>query len=309
MGKRTGRHRLGRLGHFAPRFWLSWLVVGFTWLLAQLPDRLQRWLTRGLARVAVTTNSSRIRTIRRNLELCFPELDAAQREKLVAENMYSTLLMIFDLVNLIWDTNKANLAKCQLVGEHHLRAALSADKPLLIISGHATAFILAFVKLSEITPYSIVYRRMDNPVLEAQLYQRAAKKYPIETIHRKEITHMLKQLSANGLVVIVPDQDFGPKRSAFVPFFGIATATLTAIPQYAQRADANVMMLYSHRQPDGGYVAELWPVLENYPSGDDLADTTLWSDWLEQQIRNHPADYMWLHKRFKTRPEGEQKLY
>lgn len=309
MGKRTKRNKTGRLGYYAPRFWPSWLAVGATWLLAKLPNRFQHSLTGGLTWLAVKTRSSRAKTIRRNIDLCFPELSPKERDSLLDKNMYSTILMLFDLVNMIWNPKPGIQNRGRIIGEQHFRAALAAEKPLIIVSGHATSFLLGLAKLSEVTGYFALYRRMDDPVMEQQLYQRAMKKYPIKAIHRKEIRHMLSKLADKGTVAILPDQDFGPKRSTFIPFFGIETATVTVVPQYAKHANANVLLVSNYREANGHYVVEVEPVLDNYPSGDDVADTLLWNDWLERKIREHPEDYFWLHKRFKTRPEGEKKLY
>ena len=149
---------------------------------------------------------------------------------------------------------------------------------------------------------------MDNPVLEQQLYQRGARKFPMVPIHRKEIRRMLRELGDSGVVAILPDQDFGLDRGVFVPFFGIETATITAIPQYAAQSGARVLLFSSWREGDG-VVVRFEPVLEHYPSGDVSADTRLWSDWLEAQVRLHPADYFWLHKRFKTHPPDAPDRY
>ncbi len=309
MGKRTDRNKIGRLGHYAPRFWFSWLAVGVTWLLAKLPSRIQHSLSKGLSNLVIKTRSSRAKTIRRNIELCFPDLEPVALETLLNENIYSTVLMLFDLVNMIWNSKSSVQNRGRIIGEQHFHAALAADKPLIIVSGHTTSFLLGLAKLSEITGYSALYRRMDDPVMEQQLYQRAMNKYPIQAIHRKEVRHMLNKLTDKGIVAILPDQDFGPKRSTFIPFFGIQTATVTAVPQYAKHANANVLFVSNYREADGRYVVQVDPILDNYPSGDDVADTLRWSDWLESKIREHPENYFWLHKRFKTRPAGEKRLY
>jgi len=308
MGKRQRSSRVhGSL--YAPRFWPSWLAVGFTWLLAKLPGGWQRGLSRGLARLLIKTRSSRAKTIRRNIELCFPDLSTQQQGQLTEDNLVSTILMFFDLLDLVWGSQTSIIERGELRGEEHLRKAIDSGKPLIILAGHFNAFVLGFARLAQLLPYHIVYRRMDNPVLEAQLYQRATKKYPITPIHRKDITHMLSQLKKKGVVVIVPDQDFGKRRSVFIPFFGIQTATITAIPQYAEIASANVLTFNTYRKEGGRYRVDIEPVLEDFPSGDDVADTQRWSDWLEQSVRHQPEDYFWLHKRFKTRPEGEKEIY
>ena len=308
MGK-SKDHKNNWLGLYAPRFWLSWLVVGLSWLLAKLPASGQDILAKSLTTLALKIGKSRIKTIRQNIELCFPELSPPEYQELVKKNLYSTILTLFDLLDIVWNSRESILSRGRIIGEKHLQEALAADKPLLIISGHTTSFISALVMLSAITPYAALYRRMDNPVLQAQLYERAMKKFPIEAIHRKEVTYMLQKLASKSVIVVLPDQDFGRKRSVFIPFFGIDTATITAIPQYARSGDANVLFLFNHREPNRRHVIEIEPMLENYPSGDDIADTILWSDWLEKKIREHPENYFWLHRRFKTRPEGEPKLY
>ncbi|MBQ0720088.1 MAG: lysophospholipid acyltransferase family protein [Gammaproteobacteria bacterium] len=308
MGKRNLSGRVhGSL--YAPRFWPSWLVVGLSWMLAKLPGGLQRSLSRGLARLLMKVSSARSSTIRRNIELCFPELSKQEQLALAEKNLASTILLLFDLLDFIWNPPANLLERGNISGEENLRKALDSGKPLIILAGHVNGFVLGFAQLTQLLPYHIVYRRMDNPVLEAQLYQRAARKYPITPIHRKEIPEMLSQLKKQGVVVIVPDQDFGKRRSVFIPFFGIQTSTITAIPQYAAIAGANVLTLNIARREGGRCDIEIEPMLENFPSGDDVADTQRWSDWLEASIRKQPEDYFWLHKRFKTRPEGEKKIY
>lgn len=308
MGRRKLSERT--TPQWAPRYWPSWMIVGITWLLAQIPRAGQRALCRGISNLLFKIGSSRIKTIRRNIELCFPELSKQEQLKLATSNFSATLLTLFDLLNVVWHTADKTLGHTEVRGLENLKKALAGDKPLLLVSGHFTSFINGIFKISEFTPINVVYRRMDNPVLENQLYQRAARKYPITPIHRKEIKHMLETLGNQGAVVIVPDQDFGPKRSSFIPFFGIPTATITAIPQYAQETGAAVLIfeIYPADEP-GKCILEISPALDNFPSGDDLADTQRWSDWLEGAIRKRPDNYFWLHKRFKTRPPGEKNLY
>lgn len=293
---------------FAPRYWPSWLLVGLTWLLARLPSVTQHRIAGWLAERLAGSGTSRIAVIRRNLELCFPELAPAPRRQLCRDQLRSVLLLAFELLNLIWSPRHKLLGKVEIRGREHLDAALALGEPLLLVTGHFTTFITSLAALSEIAPFQAVYRRMDNPVLEDQLYQRGARKYPITTIHRKEIRRMLRELGSRGVVAILPDQDFGLDRGVFVPFFGIPTATITAIPQYAAQAGARVLLFSSWREGDG-VVVDIEPLLENYPSGDDIADTRRWSDWLEARARAHPADYFWLHKRFKTHPPGEPDRY
>ena len=293
---------------FAPKYWPSWLAVGVTWLLGKLPLRTQRSLASWLANRLADSGNSRIAVVRRNLELCFPELSEPARRQLARDHLHSVLLQAFELMNLIWGSRDKLLGNSRIEGREHLDHALAAGGPLLLVSGHFTSFVVALPLLSEIVPFHLLYRRMDNPVLEQQLYQRGARKFPLTPIHRKDVRQMLRELGDSGVVALLPDQDFGLNRGVFVPFFGIATATITAIPQYAAQSGARMLLFSSWREGDS-VVVKLEPVLDNYPSGDDSADTHRWSDWLETQIRHHPADYFWLHKRFKTHPPDAPDRY
>jgi len=308
MGKRR-RSKRAQGSLYAPRYWLSWLIVALMWLLSKLPGSWQRKLARGLAHLLMKTRPSRIKTICRNIELCFPELSSQQQLELAERNLTSTILLIFDFLDAIWASPESIYERGEIIGEAHFRQALDSGKPLILLSGHSTVFPLGFVRLAQIHPFYTVYRPMNNPVLETQFYQQAIKNHSITSISRNKIPRILKRLKNQGVVSIVPDQDFGKRSAIFIPFFGIQTATITAIPKYAAFADANVLPYSTYREKNGRYRIEFEPVLDNYPSGDDVADTQRWSDWLEQSIRKQPEDYFWLHKRFKTRPEGEKKIY
>jgi len=298
-----------KFSYLHPKYWLTWLVIGISWLLASLPRSWQYGLSNWLANRFASKEGRRINTIRRNIDACFPEKSDQDRRQLIRGNLKSSVLMLFDLLNMIWREPKDMTSTVRIVGLEHLEQVLAANEPLLLVTGHFTPLFQLIAKLTLISPFSAVYRRMDNPVMEANLYKRGAEKYPITLLHRKDIRNMLVKLADNNTVFIVPDQDFGVKQGAFVSFFGIPTATITNIPKYARKANAKVMLLSAYREGKNGSVIEIEPLLENYPTEDDVADTQRWSSWLEEKIRQHPEDYLWMHKRFKTRPEGENSFY
>ena len=307
MGKRNLSSRThGPL--YKPRYWLAWLVVAFLWLLGQIPVRFRSRISSSLARRLINSKSRRTRTIRRNISLCFPDLSEQDQSKLAEQNLAATLACFFDFLDLVWKPAGYFNDQCDVIGEEHLHRAIASGKPLLIVTGHFLSLVPSVIKLASLIPFNVVYRRMDNPVLQSQLFGRVIKKNNITAIHRKEIPHMLKTLKDQGVVLILPDQDFGTKRSTFVPFFGVSTATITSIPQYATATGANVLVFRSTRSGERSRM-EIEPVLENFPSGDDQVDTQRWSDWLEDSIQQQPEDYLWLHKRFKTHPSGEAKRY
>ncbi len=294
--------------YLLPKHWPSWLMIALSWVLARMPLSWQQASTKWLTAQLAKTNIGRVRTIRANIDLCFPEASPEYKQELINTNLQASIQVLFDVVNVVWQRKDMVLKQGRILGEEHLQAALASGKPTLLVSAHFTSFVLAIAKLTELTPSHVVYRRLDSPVLESHLVQRVRDNYPLTLIHRKDIRDMLVELGSGGTVIIVPDQDFGLKRGTFIPFFGISTATITTIPQYAQQTGAQVLLYSVYRENDE-YVVSIDPVLENYPSGDDVTDTQLWSDWLEAKIRLHPEQYFWMHKRFKTRPAGEPNPY
>ncbi|MEO5702907.1 MAG: lipid A biosynthesis lauroyl acyltransferase, partial [Gammaproteobacteria bacterium] len=148
-----------------------------------------------------------------------------------------------------------------------------------------------------------------NPLFEA-LMQRARAGYAERAIPRGDMHAMVRALKDNLPVWFAPDQDFGHKHSIFVPFFGVAAATLTATARLAKLSGARVVPFFAQRMKDGnGYRLVLHPALGNFPSGNIEADTLRINQIIEAEIRRHPEDYLWVHRRFKTRPAGSPRPY
>ncbi len=294
----------------APKYWPIWLFILIARSLAILPISWQVQLNKGLASFLGKVAKSRTKTIAKNIALAFPEKSQADRELLAKQNLKHSTMMLFDLINLIWK-NPETLQKYRFIqGEEHLKSATESGQPVLLVAGHMTSFMATLAHLSNIVPMHAVYRRWDNPVLQKRVVGAAQKRIALSLIHKNEITHMLRKLGRGANVFILPDQDFGTRRSVFIPFMGIQTATLTNIPDYATKTKAKVLLVNSHRSDDFQTVyTEISEPLENYPSGDNTLDSKLWSDHLQERVKQYPDQYFWMHKRFKTRPEGEGPIY
>jgi KDO2-lipid IV(A) lauroyltransferase len=131
-----------------------------------------------------------------------------------------------------------------------------------------------------------------------------------DLLSNTDLRAIVRSLRKGKVVWYAPDQDFGRERSVFAPFMGVETATLTATARLAKLSGAPIVPFYSERLPGNqGYLIKILPELENFPSGDDVTDATLVNQVIEQQVRAAPEQYLWLHRRFKTRPEGEADLY
>ncbi len=297
------------LSLFTPRLLLTRLGLGLMWCVAQLPFGLQRMLGQGLGWLLRVSARRRRHITRVNLALCFPERSNAQRETLLRAHFQSLGMAIVETAMCWWTPSRRLQPLLQLTGLEHLQAALQAGRGVILLSAHFTTLEIGGRLLSLRTPFHVLYRAHKNPVFEAVM-KRAREAHFDTAIARDDMRGMLRSLKANMPVWYAPDQDFGREQAVFVPFFGIPAATLTATSRLARISGAAVVPFFPRRLPDGrGYALELLPALTDFPSADERADAARINTLIEAQVRNTPEQYLWAHRRFKTRPEGEADVY
>ena len=154
-----------------------------------------------------------------------------------------------------------------------------------------------------------MYKKHRNPLFEAVMKQARERNYE-RAIERHDVRGLLRSLKQGHAVWYAPDQDFGAQHSVFAPFMGVMCATLAAPARLAKLSGAPVVPFFPQRLHDGsGYRLILLPALKDFPGGDDVADATRINDVIEQAVRRAPDQYLWLHRRFKTRPPGAAPLY
>lgn len=298
-----------KLAH--PRYWLTWLVLGFGWLLAQLPYVVQRWLGNRLGDLFCLLRLKRLRIAERNIDACFPELTEIQRSRLVKEHMRALGLGLFEML-ICWFGRKAAIVnRFEFVGEEHLTKY--TDQGVLLLSLHFTNLEICAPILGTRIPLIGIQRTHDNPIIE-YLQSRGRIRYhpasgPHELMDRDDVRGMVKALRQKKTMLTFPDQDLGERRSVFAPFFGVQTATSIAPFKLAAAGRAKVLPVLFTRPSPSTYRIEIFPALENYPTGDDVADATRFNKLAEDFILDGPERYLWVHRRFKTRPKGEPSLY
>ncbi|WP_425914259.1 lipid A biosynthesis lauroyl acyltransferase [Pseudomonas sp. GWSMS-1] len=292
-----------------PRFWLLWLGLGLLWLVAQLPYKVLLGLGRCLGALMYRLASARRKIAARNLELCFPQMPAAEREALLKENFASTGITFFEMAIAWWWPAERLRRLGTIEGLQHLRQAEADGQGVILMALHFTTLEMGGGLLGMAQDMYGMYRPHKNPLFD-YVQRRGREQRLLGVIGRDDVRGMLKLLRAGGVVWYAPDQDYGAQRSVFVPLFGVPAATVTATSKFARMGRAKVIPFTQQRLPDGqGYRLVIHPPLADFPSENEEADCLRVNQWIEQAISACPEQYLWAHRRFKTRPEGEPKLY
>ncbi len=293
----------------APRHWPAWLGVALIGLIARLPYRVLLALGRGLGAVVQWVPSMRRRVAEANIRLCFPELDADAQAALVDAHLRDIGLMLVEFA-LGWMGSDRALGRIpvEVEGLQHLQAAREQGKGVLLVGGHFSHLELCARLISRRIRIAGMYRRMDSAVFE-WVVLRARLRYASAMFEKDDLRGTVRYLRSGGTVWYAPDQDMRSKESVFVPFFGVPAATITATHHLARLGHAVVIPFFHRRLPHGGYAMRLGAPLADLPGGDVAEDTARVNGCIEQMVREAPEQYLWVHKRFKTRPPGSTAVY
>ncbi|MGS2742792.1 LpxL/LpxP family Kdo(2)-lipid IV(A) lauroyl/palmitoleoyl acyltransferase [Halomonas sp. LS-001] len=292
-----------------PRYWSTWLAIGAMYVAAWLPWPLKLWLGNVIGLLAWRFVKRRRRITETNIALCFPEKDAAAQRQLVKDIFIANGIGLIETATG-WCRNVEDFRhRVTRIGQENLSRALAEKKGALVIGIHFSALDLGGALHSLFFSADAVYRPHNNPLFDCFMTRARSRAFG-QTIHRHDLRGMVRRLKAGRAVWYSPDQDFGRDVSVFAPFFGQPAASIKLTAKIARMTGAPVIPMMYHRNPDNRtYTIEWLPALENFPSGDEVADATRINAIIEQAIRKHPEQYLWLHRRFKTRPEGEPEIY
>ncbi|MGI9274148.1 MAG: LpxL/LpxP family Kdo(2)-lipid IV(A) lauroyl/palmitoleoyl acyltransferase [Endozoicomonas sp.] len=292
-----------------PRYWITWLGLGITILPSLLPFPAILALGRGLGRLLYRYAGSRVRIARVNLEKCFPEMSPEEREKLLKANFESVGIGLMEVTMAWWWPRRRLEEMVQYKGLENLQSEDGKGNLLLIF--HFTTIEISGALIALKHSVDATYREHKNPVFEyMQRRQRLRYDRGSRLLGRRDVRGMLRSLRAGKTVWYSPDQDYGPKQSVFVPFFGVDAASVTGTSRMARMGKARVVPMVVTRLPGSqGYLMELLEAWEDFPVGDDNVDAERVNRFVEERVRKKPDQYMWLHRRFKTRPEGESGFY
>lgn len=298
-----------RLRHLlAPRYWAMWLQLGIVRMVCLLPYRAVMAAGRLLGRAAMPLLGERRRIALRNIELCFPDLDAARREALLRRHFQSLGMAVFEIGLTWWASDRKLDGLAHFEGLEHIDEVLSKGRGVILLSAHFTALEICGRMLARRVPLHAVYRPHRNPLLN-EVMRRGRERSAEGTIRKDDIRQMIRALRDNIPVWYAPDQAYSGKGSELVPLFDIPSQTNTATSRLARMTGAAVLPFLPYREPDGsGYRIVVGAALEDFPSGDDINDTRRFHKLVERRIREVPEQYLWIHRRFKNIP-GQTDIY
>lgn len=295
-----------------PRYWPTWAGIGLLWLLVQLPYPVIYRIGCGLGHLAQRFMKRRVKIANRNLELCFPDMGAQERERMLRKNFESVGMGLME-TGMAWfwpDKRMARWFDVTGTGMEPVHTLQAEKTGVLLIGIHFLTLEIGARMFGMQAPGIGVYRPNDNPVIDLlQTWGRMRSNKSM--IDRKDLKGMIRALKQGEIIWYAPDHDYGPRGSVFVPFFGVDEAATTAgTYTLARMSGAAIVPMVPRRKPDGkGYELLILPA-EFSPPLETPESTAIWMNKIiEQCILMAPEQYMWLHRRFKTRPEGVPARY
>ena len=293
-----------------PRYWGLWLALLLLWIITLLPFRGQMRIGQALGRGAMPLMTKRRNIARVNLCLCFPELDNTAIDTLVREHFESLGMSMIEMV-LAWSMSEQRA--------QGLVDVTGIDIPIRELKeGHAIIFLSGHFPAGEVTGVAVqptigsaaaMYRPVGNVFVD-QIVRRARQRSFTDLIPKDSLRQMLKLLKKGVPIWYASDQAYDRKGSALIPFFGEPAMTNCALTQIAKMSDAKVIPFLPRRKSDlSGYEVTFQPALENFPTEDMEADAQRVHRLLEEHIREAPAQYYWVHRRFKNRPPPHTDPY
>ncbi len=288
---------------------LTRFALAVIWLLHFLPLALLAPFGRALGFTLYALGRERREVALTNLKLCFPQSSLAERRQLARRHFQAFGRSLVEHGILWWSSRERVQRLVRVEGLEHWQAV--AGRPVIWLAPHFIGLDMGGVRLTTEFPLVSVYSHQKNPDVDAILYRGRTRFVVPELYSRQEgIRPVVRALQRGLPFYYLPDMDFGPRDSIFVPFFGVPAATVTGLARIARLAGAVVVPAVTRQLPGrNGYVLTFHPAWRDFPSDDVERDTRRMNAFIEERVLEMPEQYFWLHKRFKTRPPGEARFY
>lgn len=295
---------------FHPRYWITWLLLGLLRLITLLPYRWELAIGRSLGRLLrKITPAKRRAVVRINLELCFPELRQAERDALEYQCYLNVGISFIEMGMSWWWSDRRLRRHVEIKGLENLQQALQLGKGAMLLTGHYTSLEMGARLMALFTPMQVMYRTQRNALFDSLLFSKRDSVFE-QTVSRKNTRQLLRGMKQGLVTWYAPDQDFSFEKNLFAPFMGIPAATISASVRLIRMSEAPVLPFYAHRKTDdSGFILEIAPIDQSFPVDDEVAGATRINEIIEVGIRRYPDQYLWIHKRFKSRPNHEPSPY
>lgn len=289
-----------------PKHWPTWIGIGLLNALTHLPYSVQIRIGAGIGWLLHKVGKGRRRVADVNMQICFPEKSEAERAAMVKAIFRNNGIGLMETMMAWFRPADYVLDRTEFIGFEKIKEYQAQGKGVMLLGAHYSMLDLAGAVISNVQRVNISYRPQDNPVMNYVMERGRARLYD-DCFSRKDIRAFIRTLKKGQVLWYAQDQDFGRRNSVFVNFFGHPAATITATSRVAKAGNAVVLPItYFRNADDASYVMTVHDPL-GIPSGDDVTDAQIANDFLEAQLRQHPTQYLWLHKRFKTTPEKSEK--
>ncbi len=244
----------------------------------------------------------------RNIELCFPELSAKQQRSLLKQNLISTGVGFAEMIVAYWSKTDKFIHRFEFAGLQHLEKALKKNKGCILLSCHLHSMELATRAINSQLkqPSYILGRQHNNKVFEAHI-DKARKQHCEKTIDKKDLRSVLKAFKNNRCIYYIPDQNFS-YNCEYIDFFKLPAATVLAPVKIAKSSESSVVPWFCFRENNRWKIQFLEP-LDYFQSDEITQSLQKMNQLFENQIRKHPEQYLWVHRRFKNHPKGKNYLY
>ena len=311
MVKKASKATQFSLNLLHPRHWLIWFGFLVWRLITALPFPVLLLLGKGIGLVVFSFRTRRKTIAKRNIEVCFPALSERAQHEMLRNNFINTGIAFME-IGMAWWWSSRRLAKLlSYEGLEHLKS-IPEGRGTMLLGIHYTTLEIGGAAVAMVTQMDGMYRAHGNPVYDYIQASGRVSKGSGDTVvfERRDVRGTMKALKAGRTLWYGPDQDYGLGQGLFAPFFGIQAATVYATARFADKTGAAVLPFNHIRLPGSqGYKVTFHAPLESFPSGDDLVDATRINQLIEKFILLQPDQYLWVHRRFKNRPEGDPDIY
>ncbi|UAA37667.1 LpxL/LpxP family Kdo(2)-lipid IV(A) lauroyl/palmitoleoyl acyltransferase [Paraneptunicella aestuarii] len=287
-----------------PKYWLLWFFIAIAYLISWLPYPVLKLIGKGLGKLLGKLGKKRVAIARRNIELSFPDMPEKEREAMLAANLENAGMAMVETMMGWWWPDWRIKGISRIEGYEHVEAVLAKGKGVLGLAVHNMTLEVGCRVAGLQKPSVGFYRPHDNPVMEFLQYRGRARSNNY-LISKRDLKSLFKALDDGEVTFYLPDQDYGPHNSAFAPLFAVQDVATTLGPVIiVQRSNCETVFINSFRD-DKGYVIKYSPGLKDFPDQDDKINARKINERVEELIMEAPEQYLWMHKRYKTRQDAD----